>query len=241
MSKTVKIASIYPTLLGTYGDGGNVAALRHIAALHGITVSVEEISPGQKVPANADIYVLGGGEDTAQSAAAAALHESGALAEGVKNGAAVLSICAGYQILGHTFLDAEGKPSAGLGLLDVTTDRLEKRAVGELVAHPLSSGPAGISAVLTGYENHGGFTHLGSGVEPFASVTSGIGNGDGTTEGAINGRVIGTYLHGPCLVRNPQVAEQLLSWAVGRKLEHIVEAEVEALRRERLDFVTKNK
>ena len=84
MSKTVKIASIYPTLLGTYGDGGNVAALRHIAALHGITVSVDEVSPGQKVPANADIYVLGGGEDTAQSAAAAALHASGALAEGVK-------------------------------------------------------------------------------------------------------------------------------------------------------------
>ena len=241
MSKTVKIASIYPTLLGTYGDGGNVAALRHIAALHGITVSVEEVSPGQKVPANADIYVLGGGEDTAQSAAAAALHSSGALAEGVKNGAAVLSICAGYQILGHTFLDAEGKPSAGLGLLDVTTDRLEKRAVGELVAHPLSSGPSGITAVLTGYENHGGHTHLGSGVEPFASVTSGIGNGDGTTEGAINGRVIGTYLHGPCLVRNPQVAEQLLGWAVDRQLEHIVEAEVEALRRERLDFVSKNR
>ena len=120
MSKTVKIASIYPTLLGTYGDGGNVAALRHIAALHGISVSVDEVSPGQKVPANADIYVLGGGEDTAQSAAAAALHASGALAEGVKNGAAVLSICVGYQILGHTFLDAEGKPSQGLGLLDST-------------------------------------------------------------------------------------------------------------------------
>jgi CobQ-like glutamine amidotransferase family enzyme len=240
MSKTVKIASIYPTLLGTYGDGGNVAALRHIAALHGISVSVDEVSPGQKVPGNADIYVLGGGEDTAQSAAAAALHASGALAEGVKNGASVLAICAGYQILGHTFLDAEGKPSEGLALLDVTTDRLEKRAVGEMIAHPLATGPAGITAVLTGYENHGGHTHLGPGVQPFASVTSGVGNGDGT-EGAINGRVIGTYFHGPCLVRNPQVAEQLLGWAVDRKLEHIVEAEVEALRKERLEFVTKKR
>jgi CobQ-like glutamine amidotransferase family enzyme len=239
MSKTVKIASIYPTLLGTYGDGGNVAALKHIAGLHSIPVEILNINPGQDVPANADIYVLGGGEDTAQSAAAAALHASGALAEGVKNGASVLAICAGYQILGHTFLDAEGKPSQGLSLLDVTTDRLEKRAVGEMVAIPSEFAPAGLTQAFTGYENHGGHTHLGADVRPLATVTHGIGNGDGT-EGAINGRVIGTYFHGPCLVRNPLMAEQLLSWAVDRPLEHIVETEVEALRLERFDFVAKN-
>ena len=239
MSKSVKIASIYPSLLGTYGDGGNVAALKHIAGLHEIAVEILEISPGQTVPHNADIYVLGGGEDTAQSAAAAALHDSGALAEGVKNGASVFAICAGYQILGHTFLDAEGKPSQGLGLLDVTTDRLDKRAVGEMIAIPSEFAPAGLSQAFTGYENHGGHTHLGSDVRPLATVTNGVGNGDGT-EGAINGRVIGTYFHGPCLVRNPLMAEQLLSWAVDRPLEHIVEAEVEALRHERFDFVSKN-
>jgi CobQ-like glutamine amidotransferase family enzyme len=99
-------------------------------------------------------------------------------------------------------------------------------------------GPQSITAVLTGYENHGGHTHLGPGAQPLASVTSGVGNGDGT-EGAVNGRVIGTYLHGPCVVRNPQVAEQLLGWAVGRQLTHIIEAEVEALRRERLTFISK--
>lgn len=235
---TVKIASIYPTLLGTYGDGGNVAALEHLARLHGIDVDVIDVSPGQTVPHDADIYVLGGGEDTAQSAAAAALHASGALAEGVKNGASVLAICAGYQILGHTFLDAEGKPSAGLALLDVTTDRLATRAVGELVAQPSEFAPAGLTQVFTGYENHGGHTHLGPEAKPLATVTHGVGNGDGT-EGAINGRVIGTYLHGPCLIRNPLIAERLLGWAVGRDLDHIVEAEVEALRHERLDFVTK--
>ena len=239
MSKSVKIASIYPTLLGTYGDGGNVAALKHIAGLHEITVEILEISPGQTVPHNADIYVLGGGEDTAQSAAAAALHSSGALAEGVKNGSSIFAICAGYQILGHTFLDAEGKPSQGLGLLDVTTDRLEKRAVGEMIAIPSEFAPVGLTQAFTGYENHGGHTHLGSDVRPLATVTHGIGNGDGT-EGAINGRVIGTYFHGPCLVRNPLMAEQLLSWAVDRRLEHIVEPEVEALRQERFDFVSKN-
>ncbi|MEY4102496.1 MAG: Cobyric acid synthase [Actinomycetota bacterium] len=230
MTTLVRIASIYPTLLGTYGDGGNVAALRHIAALHGVGVDVHEVSPGMDVPRDADIYVLGGGEDTAQVAAANALRASGALHDAVSNGAAVLAICAGYQILGHTFPDANSDASPGLGLIDIYTDRLPTRAVGELLA--TSSEVAG---ELTGYENHGGATHLGSGVQPLARVSVGVGNGDGT-EGAISGRVIGTYLHGPALVRNPLLAEKLLGWALGRELTHLEEPEVSALREERISF-----
>lgn len=227
---TIRIASIYPTLLGTYGDGGNVAALRHIASLHGLGVDVHEISPGMDVPRDAHIYVLGGGEDTAQTAAANALRASGALHEAVASGASILAICAGYQILGNTFPDASGAAVEGLGLIDMYTDRLATRAVGELVAESsLLEGP------LTGYENHGGATHLATGVQPLARVSVGVGNGDGT-EGAVNGRVIGTYLHGPALVRNPRLAELLLGWAVDSPLEHIEEDAVEALRRERLAF-----
>ena len=235
---TITIASIYPTLLGTYGDGGNVAALKHIGQLHGLNIKVIEVSPGEDVPRNADIYVLGGGEDTAQVAAANALRDSGALAHGVDNGAAVLAICAGYQLLGHTFPDANGQPSPGLGLLDVTTDRLPKRAVGELVVTPSEFAPEGLVDFFTGYENHGGATHLGPNATPLARVDVGVGNGDGT-EGAITGRVIGTYLHGPCLVRNPRIAERLLGWAVGKDLDHIVEEQVQALRKERLEFARK--
>lgn len=234
----VRIASIYPTLLGTYGDGGNVMALSHIAALHGIDVEILNIDPGMTVPADADIYVLGGGEDTAQVAAANALRASGALQSAVSDGAAVLAICAGYQVLGHEFPDATGAMAQGLGLLDVRTDRLPKRAVGELVAVPSPSVGLGFTELFTGYENHGGATHLGSGAQPLATVSSGIGNGDGT-EGAISGRVIGTYLHGPCLVRNPHLAERLLGWAVGADLEHITEDAVAALRRERLDLAAR--
>lgn len=230
MSAPIRIASIYPTLLGTYGDGGNVAALRHIAALHGIGVDVHEISPGMDVPRDAHIYVLGGGEDTAQTAASNALKASGALSDGVSSGASVLAICAGYQILGHTFPDASGQAVEGLGLIDMYTDRLATRAVGELVAESsLLDGP------LTGYENHGGATHLADGVQPLARVSVGVGNGDGT-EGAVDGRVIGTYLHGPALVRNPRLAELLLGWALDKTLPHIEEPAVEALRRERLAF-----
>jgi CobQ-like glutamine amidotransferase family enzyme len=229
----VRIVSIYPTLLGTYGDGGNVAALAHIAALHGLTVDVATIDPGMLIPDDADIYVMGGGEDTAQVAAANALRASGALTRAVGNGASVLAICAGYQLLGHEFPDANGNASPGLGLLDVYTDRLPKRAVGELAAEPIAAGIETLTQTLTGYENHGGATHLGVGVTPLALVSSGVGNGDGT-EGAITGRVIGTYLHGPALVRNPRLAETLLGWAVGERLDPIVEHAVEELRRERL-------
>lgn len=241
----VRIVSIYPTLLGTYGDGGNVAALAHIAALHGLTVDITTIDPGMLIPDDADIYCLGGGEDTAQVAAANALRASGALTRAVANGASVLAICAGYQLLGHEFPDANGNASPGLGLLDVYTDRLPQRAVGELAAEPnnrdfTAAGIETLTQTLTGYENHGGATHLGVGVTPLALVSSGVGNGDGT-EGAITGRVIGTYLHGPCLVRNPLLAETLLGWAIGEQLVPIVENAVAELRRERLGSANMSK
>ena len=235
----VRIVSIYPTLLGTYGDGGNVLALRHRARLHNIAVSIHEVTPGDPVPADADLYVIGGGEDTAQVAAANALRADAGLATAVDRGATVLAICAGYQLIGNEFPDALGAPAPGVGIIDITTDRLPQRAVGELVAKPAPGAPTGLTDFFPGYENHAGATPLGAGVRPLASVESGIGNGDGT-EGAVAGRVIGTYLHGPALARNPQLADQLLSWVTDRELAEIVEDDVAALRRERIDYVARN-
>lgn len=232
----IRLVSVYPTLLGTYGDGGNVLALRHRARLHGLSVELESIDPGKPVPRDGDLYVLGGGEDTAQVAAAQALRSDGGLAAAVERGATVLAICAGYQLLGHEFPDATGKASPGVGVLDVHTDRLPQRAVGELAADPAAGAPAGVSAIFSGYENHAGATHLGSQAVPLATVRAGIGNGDGT-EGAVMGRIIGTYLHGPCLARNPQLADRLLSWVSGVELQQIAEPEVDELRRERLSTV----
>lgn len=226
---SITLVSIYPTLLGTYGDGGNVMTLRHRARLNGIDVQVVEVSPGDPVPESGDLYVLGGGEDSAQTAAADALRSDGALAKAAGRGAAVLAICAGYQLLGECFPDASSTPTAGLGILDVRTDRLPSRAVGELAA---TARPP-LDQMLTGYENHAGATHLGPDASPLGSVRSGIGNGDGS-EGATSGHIIGTYLHGPCLARNPQIADLLLSWAAGRELPFVEEPEVTALREERL-------
>ncbi|MFN8128756.1 MAG: glutamine amidotransferase [Candidatus Nanopelagicales bacterium] len=228
----ITLVSIYPTLLGTYGDGGNVMALKHRAELQGLDVEVVTVESGEAVPESGDLYVMGGGEDSAQTAASNALRAGGAVKRAAERGAAVFAICAGYQLLGEYFPDATSTPTPGLGILDVRTDRLPKRAVGELAATARDP----LDQVLTGYENHAGATHLGPDATPLGMVKAGIGNGDGS-EGALSGHIVGTYLHGPCLARNPQIADLLLGWAVGRELPFIEEPEVTALREERLRTV----
>jgi hypothetical protein len=147
----------------------------------------------------------------------------------VEAGAVVLAVCAGYQIVGTTFPGADGTPHEGVGLLALTTSKgVGSRAVGEVTAEvtathlapvaplaPLANLAPATLPTLTGFENHGGVTTLAEGVTPLARVTRGVGNGDGSgTEGAVTGRVMGTYLHGPVLARNPEMADLLLAWAL---------------------------
>jgi CobQ-like glutamine amidotransferase family enzyme len=207
------IVHVYPTLLGLYGDRGNVLVLAHRARNRHIEVDVINVGPGEAVPRQADIYVIGGGEDMAQVVAADLLRSDGGLVEAIGRNAAVLAVCAGYQILGSTF-EASGAVTRGLEVLDVTTVVGHQRAVGEAIVVPTPE--LGLPG-LTGFENHSGRTTRGSGLCCLGRVVRGIGNGDGT-EGLISGRVIGTYLHGPVLARNPAVADLLLSWAVGSEL-----------------------
>lgn len=228
---SITIVSIFPALLGTYGDVGNVMALNYQAEIRGLDFEVVNVRAGESIPNGGDLYVLGGGEDSAQVAAANAIRADGALQRAADRGAAVLAVCAGYQLLGEYFPDASGDSVEGLGILDMRTDRLQKRAVGELVAKPFLPG----LPLLTGYENHGGETQLGPDVEPLAEVIVGVGNGDGT-EGARKDKVIGTYLHGPGLTRNPALTDLLLGWCIGEELPPIEQPEIEALRRERLQF-----
>ena len=218
------VAVVYPDLLGTYGDGGNGLVLARRASWRGIDARLLQADSGAPLP-TADIYCLGGGEDGPQVRAAEALVADGALHEAVDRGAVVLGVCAGYQLLGHSFPDSADRPHHGLGLLDVVTRKgTGRRAVGELVATATAGAPrlpgGQLLPRLTGFENHGGVTTVGPGAQPLARVDHGVGNGGGDgTEGAWRGRVLGSYLHGPLLARNTALADLLLGWALSPSAE----------------------
>jgi CobQ-like glutamine amidotransferase family enzyme len=228
----VRIALVYPAVLGTYGDGGNAVVLAQRLRWRGIDSEIIAVEIDQPLPEQADLYVLGGGEDSAQTLAVSRLAD-GSLRRSADRGAVVFAVCAGFQILGETFLDGRGEAFPGLGLIDCTTDRLDgPRAVGELL---VDSGLPGVG-VLTGYENHGGRTALGPAASALGAVRAGVGNGDGAVDGAVQGSVVATYLHGPALARNPALADHLLAAVVG-DLEPVDDRDAEELRRERIHAV----
>lgn len=237
----VRIGVLFPDLLGTYGDGGNAIVLAQRLAWRDIPVDLVTVSSGAAAPDSCDLYLVGGGEDGPQVQATRELSESGALHRAVDAGAVVLAVCAGMQILGHRFPDATGADRAGLGLLDCETVRVDRpRAVGELltveatVPDPSGTGPDVALGALTGFENHASRTVPGASSATLAPVEVGEGNGDGT-EGVVCGRIVGTYLHGPVLARNPRLADLLLGWVVGPDaLTPLDDDEVSTLRAERL-------
>jgi CobQ-like glutamine amidotransferase family enzyme len=211
--RPLRLVWVFPDLLSTYGDRGNVLVLERRARLRGIPVEVIEVDSDQPVPRDGDIYLMGGGEDLPQTLATRRLLADGGLNEAAERGAVVFAVCAGYQMIGVEFGGADDTPVKGLGLLDIRSGRGEHRAVGEIIA---DVDPGLNVGRLTGFENHQGVTRLGPTVKPLARTTLGTGNGGGDgTEGAYSGRVLGTYLHGPVLVRNPSLADLLLYWATG--------------------------
>lgn len=210
----IRIVQLFGDLLGTYGDGGNALVLERRAAWRGIPVSRVDVTALDAVPRDGDVYVIGGGEDGPQNRAARLLAESGALGEAVAAGAAVLAVCAGFQIMGHSFVGPDGEAVDGLGLLDVTTTRTRgPRIVGEVL---IDTDPTLGVGRLTGYENHAGVTRLRADATPLGRVVGASSGGPAAarTEGAFGGRVVGTYLHGPVLARNPALADRLLAWAL---------------------------
>ena len=208
---TLSIIRLDHDLLGTYGDQGNAEVLIHRAKSRDLEVELIEVSPGQAVPRNGDIYLLGGGEDGPQLAALEMLRQDGGLNYAAAGGATVFAVCAGFQIIGTSLDSVNGKLS-GLGLVDADTVYTSApRSVGELVVQPLRGG----LPVLTGFENHQGLTELGPEMPPLGTVINGNGNGFNETEGVWHGNVFGTYMHGPALARNPELADVVLQSAVG--------------------------
>ena len=209
---TVEIVRLYHDLLGTYGDQGNAEVLVHRAKARNIDVNLIEVTPGMTVPRSGDIYLLGGGEDGPQFAALEMLKSDGGLNYAAAGGATVLAICAGFQIIGDSLPDSNGNKTSGLGLVDAhTIYDASPRSVGELVIQPSRGG----LPLLTGFENHQGLTVLGEEMAALGRVLSGVGNGFNQQEGVWHGNVFGTYMHGPALARNPELADAVLQCAVG--------------------------
>ena len=230
MDDELAIINVYPELLGTYGDSGNALALAHRASARNIPVRIVGVGVDDALPLHGDIYLLGGGEDSAQLLAARTLL-SQQDARQVLESRPCLAVCAGLQLLAHEFQDADQGRHEGLGILDVTCGRLEQRAVGEIVTEPLELPEV---PTLTGFENHRGTAALGPAARPLGRLVAGIGNGDRHHEGVVQGLIVATYLHGPVLVRNPALADLMLARAVG-PLSDYDDPDVEQLRLERLE------
>ncbi|MEU1985135.1 glutamine amidotransferase [Nocardia sp. NPDC019395] len=230
---TVRIGLVLPDVMGTYGDGGNALVLRQRLRLRDIDAEIVEITLPDPVPDSLDIYTLGGAEDSAQRLATRHLLRYPGLQTAAGRGVPVLAICAAIQVLGRWYETSSGERVEGVGLLDATTSPQPTRAIGEVTTTPRLPG---LSAPLTGFENHRGGTTIGPDAAGLARVTRGVGNGVGDgLEGVVQGTVLGTYMHGPVLARNPELADYLLCRALGvDSLPPLELPEVDQLRRERL-------
>ncbi|MEE4024516.1 glutamine amidotransferase [Gordonia sp. PKS22-38] len=230
---TLRIGLVLPDVMGTYGDGGNALVLRQRALMRGIDAEIVQITLDDDVPDSLDVYTLGGAEDYAQRLATRHLTRYPGLQRAAAAGRPVLAICAAIQVLGHWYETSAGERVDGISLFDLTTSPQDTRSIGELVTEPVVDG---LTAPLTGFENHRGGSTLGADAQPLAKVRHGVGNGVGDgTEGVAQGSVIGTYMHGPALARNPELADHLLTRAMGTdSLAPLDLPQVDRLRRERL-------
>jgi CobQ-like glutamine amidotransferase family enzyme len=215
----VRIAVLYPELLGLYGDAGNALALSRRLLARGIDAELVEVSWGTTVPLSCDIYLLGGSEDGPQEYAVEAL--AGAhLERAVDADAAVVAVCSGLQMLGREFPGRDGRPVKGLGLLPCRTIRAAEntqRTVGDVILRDTAF--PGLGDVV-GFENHAGQTVLDPGAHPFGRCVRGVGNRrdrepEDRVDGVVLGSVLGSYLHGPILALNPALADAVLSWVTG--------------------------
>ena len=214
----LKICHLYPDVLNLYGDGGNIMCMRKRLLWRGIGAELTRMPLGSKTSlAGYDIVFIGGGQDFEQQVLLEDLHRGRAdeIRAAARDGVVFLTICGGYQMMGHYYETFDGKRCDFIGLLDLYTVGAKQRMIGNYKFRCTDS--AGGSTVV-GFENHSGRTMLGPGLEPLGTVLSGYGNnGEDKTEGAHWKNVFGSYSHGPMLPKNPAFCDLLLSTALARK------------------------
>ncbi|HVZ67743.1 MAG TPA: glutamine amidotransferase [Patescibacteria group bacterium] len=221
---SINIAWLYPDLMNTYGDRGNIIVLKKRAEWRGIDVKVEEIylSTDEERLANCDLIFMGGAQDTQQEIVAQDLNDKKGkvLVEKIENGIPGLYICGAYQFLGRYYKTADGTEIPGLGVFPLYTENpgaKAERLIGNVIINP-ESNIHDLTSKLIGFENHGGRTYIEDKSMALGTVEKGFGNnGEDKTEGIHYKNSFGTYLHGPILPKNPQLADLLLTLALEKK------------------------
>lgn len=220
---TVRLGHLYPDTMNIYADRGNIAVFQKRLEWRGHDLVVTPIGVGDPVDPDAyDLIYMGGGQDDDQLVVAQdlAATKADALQAASASGVVQLYVCGGIQLAGHRYEAVDGSVMAGVGVLDLETTAGDTRLIGDLVIDATVDQQA---LQIVGYENHAGRTQLGSDTQPLGTVVNGHGNnGTDGTEGAVTNRVIGTYLHGPLLPKNPALADILLAWALERRMSTAV-------------------
>ena len=211
--RVLHILHLYPKDMNIYGDHGNMLVLKKRAQWHGYIPKVLEYNPGDTFPDDIDIIIGGGGQDSGQDTIQNDLLTLGpTLKELADTGTPMLVICGLYQLFGKFFKTQDGHSIKGIALLDLKTVAGPERLIGNIITHSEEFGD------IIGYENHSGQTTLGDGVTPLGKIIKGAGNnGQDDFEGARYKNVIGSYLHGALLPKNPAIADWMIERAAINK------------------------
>ena len=207
------ICHLYPDLLNSYGDIGNVLVMARRLERRGIQAVIHNVSIDDPFEEDQyDIVFFGGGQDFEQAIVSDDLKNNKRehLKNYIENNKVFIAICGGYQLLGHYYMSAENEKLEGLHILDIHTEKGDKRAINNLI---LQDG----DRYLAGFENHSGRTYIGD-LRPLGKVAYGFGNnGEDGYEGCRYKNTIGTYLHGPLFSKNPELCDEVLQTALSLK------------------------
>lgn len=211
--KDIHILQLYPNKMNIYGDWGNVLTVMRRLQWHGYNPILHEYNEGDTFPETVDIVIGGGGQDSGQVAIQDDLLKiSDKLHALAENDTPILVVCGLYQLFGKFFKTLDGTVIQGIGILDIETHGGTERMIGNIVTKSPEFGE------IIGYENHSGQTFLAKGVVPLGMVQRGAGNnGQDATEGVRSRNVIGTYLHGSLLPKNPAIADFLIEKAIVKR------------------------
>ncbi len=234
-----KIAWLYYDLLELYGDRGNIKVLEQVLKENNINVEIDKITLNdERDLSNHDIIFLGGGSDSAQRLLYEDLiKRKEQIQKAMENNAFILTICGGYQMFGKYYRDASGEKIKGLEIFDYYTEGGKDRCIGNVIAKTTIDNE---EITLVGFENHGGQTKDVK--HPFATIVSGNGNEfESKYEGFMHENFIGTYLHGPLLPKNPEIAKYIIEYVLKNKYQNEQKIEITDLRfyKEAKDIVIK--